>query len=81
MDGSLNMLLICSLVANGNDEMCVFLSNFCITITRICVRGEALYPAVSSCKTVEVVAGRTRYSRSLVAHAPLEILVLLPTVI
>lgn len=47
MDGSLNVLLICSLVANGNDETCVFLSNFCITVSRVGVRGEALGPAVS----------------------------------
>ena len=81
MDGSLNMLLICSLVANGNDEMCVFLSNFCITITRTSVQGEALYPAVSSCKTIEVAAGRTRYPCCLGAHPSLGILILFPTVI
>lgn len=58
MDGSLNMLLICSLVANGNDETPVFLSNFCIAITRMCVRGEAPYPAVSASRATGVLAGR-----------------------
>lgn len=60
MDASLNMLLICSLVANGNDETRVFLSNFCITVTRKRVRGEAVGPAASSCRTGDAVAGRTR---------------------
>lgn len=69
MDGSLNMLLICSLVAHGNDETCVFLSNFCVAVSRTGVRGAAV-PAASPASP----GSAARWDRALpfpVAHASL----------